>query len=104
YDKNENDSPEGLPSLFEAAWANFQMDDDSKALGNIHTLNAPFFENEFYPESLILKAVIYFQRCNYDCTRNAFAEFNHSYPGLKKDLDAVIAKYPDNGEFFNYVL
>ena len=104
YDKVDRDSPEWLPSLFESSWAQFQMDGDSRALGNIHTLNAPYFENEFYPESLILKAVIYFQRCNYTRAMEAVNEFNATYPGLKKDIDAVVAKYPDNAEFYSYAL
>ena len=36
------------------------------ALGNIHTIEAPYFPNSFYPEAEILKAVIYFANCNYD--------------------------------------
>ena len=39
---------------------------NSKALGNIQTLNAPYFENQFFPESVLLKAVIYFKYCLYD--------------------------------------
>ncbi|MSP59381.1 MAG: hypothetical protein EXR72_03390 [Myxococcales bacterium] len=104
FDKVPQTSPDWLASLFESSWAQFQMDGDSKALGNIHTLNAPFFENEFYPESLILKAVIYFQRCNYDKAMAAVAEFNESYPALKKDIDGVIQKFPDNAEFYSYVV
>jgi TolA-binding protein len=104
FDKVPQDSPDWLASLFESSWAHFQMDGDSKALGNIHTLNAPFFENEFYPESLILKAVIYFQRCNYNRAMEAVADFNESYPALKKDVDGVISKYPDNAEFYAYAI
>jgi TolA-binding protein len=104
FDKVPQESPDWLASLFESSWAQFQMDGDSKALGNIHTLNAPFFENEFYPESLILKAVIYFQRCNYNQAMASVAEFNETYPALKKDIDSVISKYPDNAEFYSYVL
>ena len=59
-------APDWRASLFEASWAYFQEDGDSKALGNIHSINSPYFETEFYPESYILKAVIYFNRCNYD--------------------------------------
>ena len=104
FDRVPQTSPEWLSSLFESSWAQFQMDGDSKALGNIHTLNAPFFENDFYPESIILKAVIYFQRCNYERAMAAVAEFNDSYPALKKDIDGVIAKYPDNADFYGYVV
>jgi hypothetical protein len=97
-------SPDWLPSLFEASWAYFQKDGDSKALGNIHSINSPFFETEFYPESYILKAVIYFQRCNYDRSAEAIGEFNAIYPDLKKDVDGVLAKYPDNAQFYDYVV
>ncbi len=93
-----------LPSLFEASWAYYQLDNDSKALGNIHSINSPFFENEFYPESYILKAVIYFNRCNYDRSYEAINEFNAIYPDLKKEIDEVLAKHPDNAEFYDYVL
>jgi len=104
FDKIPSESPEWLPSLFESAWAHYQIDGDSKALGNIHTLNAPFFENEFYPESVILRAVIYFQRCNYERAMEAVVEFNQTYPQLREEILAVIKKYPDNAEFYKYVL
>ena len=97
-------SPDWLPSLFEASWAYFQKDGDSKALGNIHSINSPFFETEFYPESYILKAVIYFNRCNYDRSAEAIAEFNDVYPALKKEIDEILAKYPDNAQFYDYIL
>ena len=96
--------PTGCASLFEASWAYFQDDGDSKALGNIHTLNSPYFENEFYPERCILKAVIYFKRCNYDRSQEAINEFNDIYPDLRKEVDAILAKYPDNAQFYDYVL
>jgi tetratricopeptide (TPR) repeat protein len=97
-------SPDWLPSLFEASWAYFQKDGDSKALGNIHSINSPYFETEFYPESYILKSVIYFQRCNYDRSMEAISEFNAIYPDLKKDIDTVLSKYPDNAQFYDYVV
>src|SRR5262249_35159020 len=51
-DQNSLDWPE---SLFEASWAYYMKTLNSKALGNIHTLNAPYFENQFFPESVLLK-------------------------------------------------
>src|SRR5262249_44705619 len=58
YEKLQQDAPDWLDSLFEASWAYYLKKLNSKALGNIHTLNAPYFENQFFPESLILKAQI----------------------------------------------
>jgi hypothetical protein len=80
------------------------VDGDSKALGNIHSIVSPFFETEFYPEAYILKAVIYFQRCNYDRSQEAINEFNAIYPELRKEVEAILAKYPDNAQFYDYVI
>ena len=76
---------------------------NSKALGNIHTLNAPYFENQFFPESLLLKAVIYFKYCLYDQAEEAIQDFNDKYMPLAKNLQDLVAKYDDNAEFYDYV-
>jgi hypothetical protein len=55
-----------LDGLFEESWAYFMAGDFPHALGNIHTIEAPYFPKSFYPEAEILKAVIYFANCNYD--------------------------------------
>ncbi|MDB4970482.1 MAG: Tetratricopeptide repeat protein [Myxococcales bacterium] len=103
-DSREGAAPDWGASLFEASWAYFMVDGDSKALGNIHSIASPFFETEFYPEAYILKAVIYFNRCNYDRSQEAINEFNAVYPDLRKEVDAILSKYADNAQFFDYVL
>ena len=60
--------------MFEASWAYYMKTLNSKALGNIHTLSAPYFENQFYPEAVLLRAVIYFKYCLYDQAEEAIAE------------------------------
>jgi len=99
-DQNSLDWPE---SLFEASWAYFMKTLNSKALGNIHTLNAPYFENQFFPESVLLKAVIYFRYCLYDQAEESVADFNEKYTPLTKNLTDLVAKYDDNAEFYEYV-
>ncbi len=103
YEKLTQKSPDWLPSLFEASWAYFMKTNNSKALGNIHTLNAPYFEDQFFPESVLLKAVIYYKYCQYDRALNAVAEYDDLYRPLRKDLDEILGKYEDNAEFYEYV-
>ncbi|MGH9362512.1 MAG: tetratricopeptide repeat protein, partial [Thermoanaerobaculia bacterium] len=100
YDKLPQGSPYWLATLFESSWAHYQMDNFQKALGNIHTLNAPYFETEFFPESLVLKAVIYWKNCLYDRAADAIADFNAIYPPLKKDLDELLDKVQEPTEFY----
>src|ERR1700755_1022815 len=61
FEKLDQNSLDWTESLFEASWAYFMKTLNSKALGNIHTLNAPYFEDQFFPESELLKSVIYFK-------------------------------------------
>jgi len=103
FEKLDQNSLDWAESLFEASWAYFMKTLNSKALGNIHTLNAPYFENQFFPESMLLKAVIYFRYCLYDQAQEAVADFNEKYTPLTKNLTDLVAKYDDNAEFYEYV-
>ena len=103
YEKINQDSPEWLNSLFEASWAYFMKTRYSKALGNIHTLNAPYFENQYFPESILLKAVMYYFYCQYDRAEEAIAEYDAKYQPLIKDLENILKKHEDNADFYNYV-
>jgi tetratricopeptide (TPR) repeat protein len=103
FEKLDQNSLDWTQSLFEASWAYFMKTINSKALGNIHTLNAPYFENQFFPESMLLKAVIYFRYCLYDQAEEAVADFNEKYGPLTKNLNDLVAKYDDNAEFYEYV-
>jgi hypothetical protein len=76
---------------------------NSKALGNIHTLNAPYFENQFFPESMLLKAVIYYKYCQYDRALEAVAEYNQTFRPLRDDLEEILKKQEDNAAFYQYV-
>jgi TolA-binding protein len=106
FDRVSPESYDWANSLFEASWANFMLKQKgySKALGNIHTIQAPFFENYIKPESigeaLTVKATIYFYNCLYDRAAGAIAEFNSIYPQLFQDLSKLVASTGDNAALF----
>src|SRR5262249_24689729 len=102
-EKLPQDSPDWLNSLFEASWAYYRIKKNSKALGNIHTLNAPYFENQFFPESVILKSQIYFNYCRYDRALEAVAEFNTLCAPVRDDVRRISKQSPDdNGAFYEF--
>jgi tetratricopeptide (TPR) repeat protein len=103
FEKLPQNSEDWAESLFEASWAYFMKTLNSKALGNIHTLSAPYFENEFYPEAVLLRAVIYFNYCLYDRAQEAVADFNEKYGPMTKNLQEILKKTDDNAEFYNYI-
>ena len=106
FDRVSQESYDWANSLFEASWANFMLKQKgySKALGNIHTLQAPFFENYIKPESvaeaLTVKATIYFYNCLFDRAEDAINEFNAVYPTLVGDLKKLLTSTADNGALF----
>ncbi len=103
YEKLTQESPDWLASLFEASWAYFMKTNNSKALGNIHTLNAPYFEDQFFPESILLKSVIYYKYCLYERALEAVAEYNTKFKPLRSNLKELLSKYDDNAEFYEYI-
>jgi hypothetical protein len=103
FEKLDQNSLDWSNSLFEASWAYFMKSLNSKALGNIHTLNSPYFEKQFWPESMLLRAVIYFKYCLYDQAEEAIQDYNDKYKPLQKNLEDIVKKYDDNAEFYEYV-
>ena len=96
-----------LDALFEESWAYFMAGDYPHALGNIHTIEAPYFPNSFHPEADILKAVIYFTNCNYDAATITVARFHKKYVPIRDELKKVLAKYSGQNQeepFFKFLL
>jgi TolA-binding protein len=103
WTKVEQASEYWLDSLFESSWAFFLADEYSRALGNVHTLYSPYFEDSFYPEALVLKAVTFFVNCQVDNAEATVAQFHSSYDPVKQELDAVLGKHQDNADFFQFL-
>ena len=84
-----------LDALFEESWAYFMAGDYQHALGNIHTIEAPwsFLSNSYYPEAEIVKAIIYFSNCQYDDAETIVAQFQSKYQPIYDDLNKQLSKF-----------
>ena len=95
-----------LDALFEESWAYFMAGDYPHALGNIHTIESPYFPNSFYPEADILRAVISFTICQYDDATTIVARMKKKYEPIKKELEAVLNRFKGEGgeqKFFEFL-
>ena len=92
-----------LDSLFEASWAFFLADEFSRALGNVHTLFSPYFTGSFYPEAMVLKAVVFFSNCQMENASAVVGQFHQKYDPVKKKLEEILQKYKDNAQFFEFL-
>jgi tetratricopeptide (TPR) repeat protein len=103
WTKIEPESEYWLDSLFEASWAFFLADEYSRTLGNVHTLNSPYFKGSFYPEALVLKAVVFFSNCQMSNATAVVQQFHERYDPVKTKLDELLTKYQDNAQFFEFL-
>ncbi|MBK8481751.1 MAG: hypothetical protein IPL40_11320 [Proteobacteria bacterium] len=104
YERIDETSEDWPTALFESSWAHFLRNDFSKALGNIHTLNAPYFENLSFPESQVLRAVVYWKNCLYDQAEVAIEDFDQRYPKLQRQVTELLRRYADPAEMFQLLL
>jgi hypothetical protein len=79
-----DDSPHWFSAQLELAWAYFMAGDHPRALGLLHTVQAPYFEDRFVAEADVLRAITYFTNCDYDNTLAVVAR-------SRRDIDAVSA-------------
>jgi hypothetical protein len=94
YGRISRAAPEWLDALFESSWSYFRKGQDEKALGNLLTLHAPFFQGRYYPESHILKALVLYENCRYADARRALAAFDARYHALHDGLAAALSTMP----------
>ena len=95
-----------LDALFEESWAYFMAGDYRRALGNIHTIESPYFPNSFYPEADILRAVISFTICQYDDATTLVARMRKKYEPIKKELEGTLNRFKGEGseqKFFEFL-
>lgn len=100
YYRVGRDSDLWLDAQFEGSWAFFMIQKHNNALGNLHTVLAPFFENRFYPESYILQSITFLRLCRFDETKAALEKFKDRYQPLFGELKKLINDYGENPRGF----
>ncbi|MFZ5470460.1 MAG: adventurous gliding motility protein GltC [Myxococcota bacterium] len=95
FGKVERGNTQWLESLFESSWASYRLGRYEQALGNLITLSSPFFRDEYFPEALILKAVIYYENCRYREALSIIEDFERIYGPVQEQLEALLQKHGD---------
>ena len=101
FGKIERGTGQWLEALFEGAWANYRIGQYEQSLGNLITLSSPFFRDEYFPEALILKAVIYYENCRYRESTSILGEFERIYQPVHDELDLLLKKDMEASEYYN---
>jgi TolA-binding protein len=81
-------------SLFRDAWANFMLNNLDITLGKILTVESPYFkENQFIPETEILKALTYLRFCDFNRVEDIVLTFRGSYEPVHQELKKILEEY-----------
>lgn len=86
----DKESPEYAQSLMEQTWAYFMAGDYGHALGNIHTVKAPYFTAHAFPEADVMEAIVAFATCHYDDTETLVARMWKTYTPIRKSAAQAI--------------
>jgi tetratricopeptide (TPR) repeat protein len=100
YDEIAESNPNWLESIYEVSWVHFQLKNYPRALGNLHTVNSPYFASQYFPESRVLQALILFYNCHYDDVDRIVKEFVNDYYPLMTQFKAEINQFADPNAFY----
>lgn len=104
FGKVERGNPQWLESLFESSWGSYRLGRYEQALGNMITLSSPFFREEYFPEALILKAVIYFENCRYRESLMILEDFENIYVPVHDQLQLLVNQKLGPTEYYGILL
>lgn len=102
YSMVDRDSTYWPESLFERAWTNFWKADLNLALGLLLTVESPYFsEREFIPEVAILRALTFFNLCEYDEVERMLIGFEAKYTPMQAEIEAFLNQYKDSRDLWD---
>jgi hypothetical protein len=104
YSTFSRSSVHWLDSLFEASWTYYRAGDFNHALGLLHTLNSPFFNDRYYPEAMLLQAYIYYTNCHFDRVQDIVKEFRETYEPLQVKLDETLTNFLAPEDVYKFLL
>jgi hypothetical protein len=92
-----------LEGLWEASYAHYRIADYEKTLGNLLTLQSPYFRDEYFPESWVLKAIVYYENCRYPEARKILQDFDAGYAKVFDELQAFTGAQKRPGAYFDLI-
>ncbi|MEM9195261.1 MAG: hypothetical protein AAGF12_39175 [Myxococcota bacterium] len=89
------ESPVWVDALLESSWALFVTGEHERALGKLHAVLSPYFEEQPYPEAHVIRAVIWFEHCAFSDAQATIHEFHRRYDPLLRELRDIPQRYAD---------
>lgn len=84
------DHPMWLQSLTEMGWAQLMGGDYEGAIGNMYSIQSPFFGNVYKPESYVIRTIGYINLCQYGDAYRTLSILERDYRPSLNWMDAFI--------------
>lgn len=104
YENVPRFSEDWYDAMYESGWAYFQNAQFGRALGMVHSVHSPYFDDRFRPESFVLKSTTYFQMCHFDRVRKTLDVFFAMYEPMSDELDRWLEADLSAADFVDVVV
>ena len=103
YDKMPWGGESWLEGLWEESYAYYRVGDYEKTLGNLLTLQSPYFKDEYFPESYVLKAIVYYENCRYPEARLVLENLSSIYEPVYDELTRLTSTPQPAASYYDLV-
>jgi len=76
--------------LFESAWAMLRSGKFRSALSNFHSLHSEYYQDYFYPEASLLRAIVYLYICKVDEVGKVLNYYDNTYGKVARRLKSYL--------------
>ena len=98
------DHPQWLQSLNEMGWAQLQNGDYEGAIGNMYSVQSPYFKAVYKPESYVIRTIGYLDLCQYGDAYRTLTKLERQYrPWLDKMDEFASSKAPRTEAVRSYI-
>jgi tetratricopeptide (TPR) repeat protein len=80
-------------ALYEQTWAMLRAARFRSALSNFQSLQSPFYEDDYNPESLILRSIVYLYICKYDEMEKVLSLFEKTYGPARSQISVFLTNH-----------
>ncbi len=77
-------------AMYESAWSYYKQSAYGKALGELHSITAPYFAKRHIPEAYVIQGTTYFVNCQWDRVKRAVKTYKGTYEPMLASLKAYL--------------
>jgi len=91
-------------TIFESSWAMLRSGRFRSAISNFQSLHSPYYEDNYIPESLLLRSIVYLYICQYDEMDKVLNLFNKVYKPVFKSVTDYLKTTKNSVQYFNDIV